>query len=282
MRRIRIPGLPPFGPLSTFPETNIRTYIVDPNGRRGVWFFSLDITRLLPAINEPPQSTATRGNGLVAATSVPGLVHVIRDRGAVCVPCSESAAPSTREFVDAARISGASTVLLLPSDPDSHASAALAAHELQGEGIAAHVIGTCSDVETLAVLAVVEPSMNGIGGDGFWLVREPNKRVRAIMAPAAVATWLFGALTAWAGGYFEVFPGWLAVKLAGLAGLTLVHLWLARVVAEMAADRRRHGHRVFRMVNEIPTVLLIVIVMMAVVRPGLWGRFVLRGDGQLG
>ena len=58
-----------------------------------------------------------------------------------------------------------------------------------------------------------------------------------------------------------MFPGWLAVKLAGLAGLTLVHLWLARVVAEMAADRRRHGHRVFRMVNEIPTVLLIVIVM---------------------
>ncbi len=48
MRRIRIPGLPAFGPLSTFPETNIRTYIVDRAGRRGVWFFSLDITRLLP------------------------------------------------------------------------------------------------------------------------------------------------------------------------------------------------------------------------------------------
>lgn len=50
MRRIRIPGLPPFGPLSTFPETNIRTYIVDPTGRRGVWFFSLDITRVVPTV----------------------------------------------------------------------------------------------------------------------------------------------------------------------------------------------------------------------------------------
>ncbi len=50
MCRIRIPGLPQFGPLSTFPETNIRTYIVDPDGRRGVWFLSLDITRLLPTI----------------------------------------------------------------------------------------------------------------------------------------------------------------------------------------------------------------------------------------
>ena len=50
MRRVRILGLPPFGPLSTFPETNIRTYIVDPTGRRGVWFFSLDITRAVPTV----------------------------------------------------------------------------------------------------------------------------------------------------------------------------------------------------------------------------------------
>ena len=50
MRRIRVPGLPAFGPLSSFPETNLRTYIVDPAGRRGVWFFSLDITRLVPAL----------------------------------------------------------------------------------------------------------------------------------------------------------------------------------------------------------------------------------------
>ncbi len=50
MRRIRVPGLPAFGPLSTFPETNIRTYLVDPDGRRGVWFCSLDVTRLLPAL----------------------------------------------------------------------------------------------------------------------------------------------------------------------------------------------------------------------------------------
>lgn len=50
MRRIRLPGLPPFGPLSSFPETNIRTYIVDPTGRRGVFFFSLDISRLLPTV----------------------------------------------------------------------------------------------------------------------------------------------------------------------------------------------------------------------------------------
>jgi uncharacterized protein len=54
MRRIRLP----FGPngglgagrFGTFPETNIRTYVVDQKGRRGVWFFSLDITRLVPTL----------------------------------------------------------------------------------------------------------------------------------------------------------------------------------------------------------------------------------------
>ena len=51
MRRIRIPGLEWIRlPWSTFPETNVRTYIVDSRGRRGVWFFSLDITRIVPTI----------------------------------------------------------------------------------------------------------------------------------------------------------------------------------------------------------------------------------------
>jgi uncharacterized protein YqjF (DUF2071 family) len=50
MARIRPPGLPPLGPLSSFPETNVRTYIVDRHGRRGVWFASLDVTRLLPVV----------------------------------------------------------------------------------------------------------------------------------------------------------------------------------------------------------------------------------------
>ena len=50
MRRIRVPSLPSFGWLSSFPETNVRTYVIDGRGRRGVWFFSLDVTRLLPAL----------------------------------------------------------------------------------------------------------------------------------------------------------------------------------------------------------------------------------------
>jgi hypothetical protein len=50
MERIRVPHCPPLGPWSTFPETNVRTYVVAPDGRRAVWFFSLDISRLVPTI----------------------------------------------------------------------------------------------------------------------------------------------------------------------------------------------------------------------------------------
>jgi hypothetical protein len=47
--QVAAPGLPPVPYLSTFPETNVRTYVVGPDGRPGVWFFSLDAARL-PAV----------------------------------------------------------------------------------------------------------------------------------------------------------------------------------------------------------------------------------------
>ncbi len=50
MEGIRLPYLPPVPYLGTFPETNVRTYVRDSGGRPGVWFDSLDITRLVPVL----------------------------------------------------------------------------------------------------------------------------------------------------------------------------------------------------------------------------------------
>ena len=50
MERIRLPGTPGVPYLGTFPETNVRTYVRGPDGRPGVWFDSLDVTRLLPVL----------------------------------------------------------------------------------------------------------------------------------------------------------------------------------------------------------------------------------------
>src|SRR5947207_2324696 len=49
MRGVRAPGIPPLPWLSEFPETNVRTYVEGPDGRAGIWFFSLDAARL-PAV----------------------------------------------------------------------------------------------------------------------------------------------------------------------------------------------------------------------------------------
>ena len=50
MQRIRLPGTPAIPYFGTFPETNVRTYVTDEHGRPGVWFDSLDVTRLLPVV----------------------------------------------------------------------------------------------------------------------------------------------------------------------------------------------------------------------------------------
>ncbi len=50
MEDIRLPATPPIPYLGTFPETNVRTYVRGPDGRPGVWFDSLDVTRLLPVL----------------------------------------------------------------------------------------------------------------------------------------------------------------------------------------------------------------------------------------
>ena len=50
MEDIRLPLLPALPYLGTFPETNVRTYVRGPDGRPGVWFDSLDITRLIPVL----------------------------------------------------------------------------------------------------------------------------------------------------------------------------------------------------------------------------------------
>lgn len=48
--RVRPPRLPPLPWISVFPETNVRTYVVDAEGRSGIWFFSLDAARLVPVL----------------------------------------------------------------------------------------------------------------------------------------------------------------------------------------------------------------------------------------
>lgn len=88
----------------------------------------------------------------------------------------------------------------------------------------------------------------------------------AIMMPAMIASWLFGAIMlAAVPGYLS--DGWLHAKLTFVVALTVVHFLLERYRRDFAADRNRHDHKFFRVLNEVPTLLLIGIVIMVVVKP---------------
>jgi putative membrane protein len=94
-----------------------------------------------------------------------------------------------------------------------------------------------------------------------------RRLLRAIINPAMGASILFGLLLAGIPGLVVWSQGWIWVKLAAVAGLVVAHHLFSRWRKEFAEDRNRHPAKFFRRVNEIPTVLLVVIVVMVVVRP---------------
>ena len=91
---------------------------------------------------------------------------------------------------------------------------------------------------------------------------------RAIMHPAALATVATGLWLLLAYGW-SVYrtAGWLHLKLTLVVLLVVYHLWLGRWMAALARGSNRHGPRFFRVMNELPTLALIAIVVLAVVKP---------------
>ena len=93
-----------------------------------------------------------------------------------------------------------------------------------------------------------------------------RKLLRFIMNPAMIASWLFGLLMLVAQPHLFEF-GWLHVKLTAIVLLTGIHMMFARWRRGFAEDRNEHSAAFFRGINEVPTVLMIVIVIMVVVKP---------------
>ena len=92
-----------------------------------------------------------------------------------------------------------------------------------------------------------------------------RRLLRGIMNPSMIVAWAAGLalmvnIEAWT-------EGWFHVKLAALVVLTGLHMVVARWRRDFAADANRHSERFYRAVNEVPAVLMVVIVIMAVVRP---------------
>lgn len=94
-----------------------------------------------------------------------------------------------------------------------------------------------------------------------------RRLLRAIMNPAMAATYLLGLLLLLTPGIVDWAQGWIYAKLALVAGLTVTHGLFARWRKDFAADRNKRPARVFRIANEIPTLLMIGIVIFVIVKP---------------
>ena len=92
-----------------------------------------------------------------------------------------------------------------------------------------------------------------------------RRLLRAIINPAMIATWLLGLWLVWDGPYSGA--GWLHAKLVLVLVLSGVHGLFARYVRAFAADQNRHSQKFYRIINEIPTIMMIGIVILAIVKP---------------
>jgi putative membrane protein len=92
-----------------------------------------------------------------------------------------------------------------------------------------------------------------------------RRLLRVIMNPAMIVVWITGPLLAWRQGMLH--DRWLWAKLVLVGALTLYHHALARWRKDLAGGRTRRGQKFYRIANEIPTMLMIGIVILVVVKP---------------
>ena len=94
-----------------------------------------------------------------------------------------------------------------------------------------------------------------------------RRLMRGIMMPALVMTYLFGIALLATPGIVDWRQGWIWAKLALVLLLTVFHGFLERWRRDFAAGRNAHRARFYRIVNELPTLAMIAIVILVVVKP---------------
>ena len=88
-----------------------------------------------------------------------------------------------------------------------------------------------------------------------------------IMTPAMILSWIFGVILIHNIGFQQIGQTWMILKLIFVTILTLYHFYLGRILAQFKIDQNTHSHKFYRFINEIPTLLLILIVFVVVFKP---------------
>ena len=94
-----------------------------------------------------------------------------------------------------------------------------------------------------------------------------KKLYNFIMMPAMILSWFFGILLIHSLGFSIFFEIWMQIKGVSILLLTYYHFYLGKHIRLFAEDNNKKSSRFFRIINEIPTVLLIVIVFIVIFKP---------------
>ena len=94
-----------------------------------------------------------------------------------------------------------------------------------------------------------------------------RRLLRAIMSPSMIAAWIFGLMLVFTPGIVDWSSVWPWTKAASVIGMTWFHHWLGRRRKEFMSGPSPYSGRTFRIMNEVPTVFLLVIVISVIARP---------------
>ena len=88
-----------------------------------------------------------------------------------------------------------------------------------------------------------------------------------IMTPAMILSWLFGLILIHKIGFDKLSQTWMILKLIFVILLTFYHFYLGRILGQFKVNLNTHSHKFYRIINEIPTLLLILIIFVAIFKP---------------
>ena len=88
-----------------------------------------------------------------------------------------------------------------------------------------------------------------------------------IMTPAMILSWIFGLLLIHSLGFQQLGQKWMILKIIFVILLTLYHFYLGKTLNQFKIDQNTHSHKFYRLINEIPTILLILIVFVVIFKP---------------
>ena len=88
-----------------------------------------------------------------------------------------------------------------------------------------------------------------------------------IMTPAMILSWVFGLILIHEIGFDKLGQIWMILKLVFVTLLTFYHFYLGKILSQFKADLNTHSDKFYRLINEIPTLLLILIIFVVIFKP---------------